>query len=56
MITAILLTIWILTALFLFLVNGFFNSIFGNKSDTKSKINIIFWPIYVLYRILGGKK
>lgn len=57
MITTILLTIWILSVLFLFLVNAFFNSLWGeNKSDTKTNIKIIFWPIYVLYRVLGGKK
>ncbi len=55
-ILTILITIWILGIIFLYLIENFFGSIWGNIPKFKVNFKIIFWPLYFIYRFLGGKK
>lgn len=56
-IKTILITIWIVGIVFLYLLHDFFNTLGDKKTDLGTVIfKIIFWPLYILYRVLGGKK
>lgn len=56
LLNTIFFVVWILGIIFLYLIENFFGSIWGNIPKFKVNFKIIFWPLYFMYRLLGGKK